>query len=1363
MIFNKRVRYWPFVTLLFAIVYLLPAHYPLYAHPLAHPMLTEVGGDITINTTWTKANSPYIVTSNVAVATGVILTIEPGVIVKFGGSQQLTLADNAQLQAVGTQAEPIVFTSNKDDSYGGDTNGDGQATLPVAGNWYYLWGSGANSTLHLEHALVRYSVYGVYANANLTLRDSTIEESSSALVYVNPTANTTPTVVIERNTLRDARYYGLELREIAGNLTVNNNTIVDTGQIGAFVYNVSNAQIDHNTLTFTTGNPIGFHLESLGAAVAVTNNTITYSGPQSTQHGIEVITSSPQLTNNQVHGFEKAVLINGGYPQQAPTYSGNDFSGNTLDGIGIAGEILAGAWTKIGGYTHFIDNSATIANGATFTFSPGDVVKFGQYGSLQLGTGATLQAIGTANNPIVFTSMKDDTYGGDTNQDSQATLPAPGDWYYLYGAGPASTIQLQHVLVRFGGGGVIYSNSNLTLQDSTIERSSQGVYVQPANNTPSSNILIERNTFNKNIGRSIQIYEQPTSLSIRENSFTDNERGIELYKLTDAQIMSNTFTFTTIYATGIAMEDVGAGVAVAHNQLTHSGDQSTEAGFELKNSTPQLTGNRVAGFEEAVLISAGYPQQVPTYSDNIFANNQYRDIGVTGQLLGGTWSETAGYRHFIAGYTTLANGATLTIPPGAVVKFAPSAQLFIGTGATLNAVGTTAEQIVFTSISDDSYGDDANGDGQASAPDGGDWYGIHASGIASNVVMQYVLVRYAGYALEINHNLTLQDSIVEENSNAAIYILGNNDGDPTVTIERTLIRNNGSDGVYVAKMPTTLTFNDNALINNQSYAFRSTDSSATVNAIGNWWGSAAGPTANTEENLVSDNVNYSDWLTNEPTYVPLERPRPTANTPAASPDRYETDNSCVQANGLAVDEAFQEHTFHAAGDADWLKFTTASGETYRIEVQPQTDSLADVNLELYTQCDTPPADRWQATFTPGVRLDFQATQAGTIYLKLTNYDAAVYGANTGYRVSVRQRRATSEPGALIIMAGRLKGTDQLQANIHNVTTEVYQLFKANGYSDDLIQYLATDNTLPGWDANATLANLQNAITSWAVDKVGADKPLTIYMMDHGGIDTFYVDGSNNQLSPDTLDGWLSQLQAAAPQVRINVIIEACHSGSFIEGAKRISKAGRMIISSTNVQNVAYASTNGAHFSDRLITSLREGYSLYNSFWDAQKAVRSLNTVQEPWIDTNGNGIPNEEADGADVSRYNPNVDQGPADSWAPYIVTAQGPDQIVDNQGNVRAEVRDNKSVKRVWAAIYPPSYEAPTSADELVPEDVTIRDFTAQGNNLYSLDYDNFSEEGSYQVALFAEDNDGLKARLMVLTVHNGDSGAIYLPLIMR
>jgi hypothetical protein len=72
---------------------------------------TNVSGGIYTNTTWTLAGSPYIVTSNIVVFPGVILTIQPGVVVKFDNNTQIEIRE-AKLLAVGNATDSITFTSN---------------------------------------------------------------------------------------------------------------------------------------------------------------------------------------------------------------------------------------------------------------------------------------------------------------------------------------------------------------------------------------------------------------------------------------------------------------------------------------------------------------------------------------------------------------------------------------------------------------------------------------------------------------------------------------------------------------------------------------------------------------------------------------------------------------------------------------------------------------------------------------------------------------------------------------------------------------------------------------------------------------------------------------------------------------------------------------------------------------------------------------------------------------------------------------------------------------------------------------------------------------------------------------------------
>ena len=69
---------------------------------------TYVNNTINYDTTWTRTNSPYWLTANIVVASGITLTIEPGVTVNFGSFQ---LQVNGVLNAQGNATDKIVFSS----------------------------------------------------------------------------------------------------------------------------------------------------------------------------------------------------------------------------------------------------------------------------------------------------------------------------------------------------------------------------------------------------------------------------------------------------------------------------------------------------------------------------------------------------------------------------------------------------------------------------------------------------------------------------------------------------------------------------------------------------------------------------------------------------------------------------------------------------------------------------------------------------------------------------------------------------------------------------------------------------------------------------------------------------------------------------------------------------------------------------------------------------------------------------------------------------------------------------------------------------------------------------------------------------
>lgn len=479
-------------------------------------------------------------------------------------------------------------------------------------------------------------------------------------------------------------------------------------------------------------------------------------------------------------------------------------------------------------------------------------------------------------------------------------------------------------------------------------------------------------------------------------------------------------------------------------------------------------------------------------------------------------------------------------------------------------------------------------------------------------------------------------------------------------------------------------------------------------------------------------------------------------------DDYEPDDTCTQAREIPDDGTIQEHTFHVMGDEDWIWFDATAGTSYLIKAQVPPDSEADLILELYSDCSGLPEATQGHSFSAAVRLEFESPIDGPIYLRWLNEDTAVYGSDIAYQFSVQALIDQPALGALVLVAGRLKENDSLQDNIHHVTGEAYNLFVSQGYDDERILYLATDIGLPGVDALPSVAHLESALTIWAQDKVGPDQALTLYMIDHGSHDKLYLDKPRGEwVTPQEVDNWLDYLESAVPGVKINIIVEACNSGSFIDLIHTVSKPGRVVMASTGAWQLAWASNQGAVFSDHFIAALAQDTSLFGSFLEAKWATEIAHPDQTPWLDDNGDGIANSNGDG-EVASQRGFAFAGTlgADAWPPNIADGQVTN-VSDGGGTIQAEVEDDENVKRVWAVIYPPDYQPPASGEEIVQEVLPTIMLLDLGNNQFGAVYTGFDDMGTYRVVIYAEDYDGLESRPFAFEFQLG--AALYLPLLVR
>ena len=397
------------------------------------------------------------------------------------------------------------------------------------------------------------------------------------------------------------------------------------------------------------------------------------------------------------------------------------------------------------------------------------------------------------------------------------------------------------------------------------------------------------------------------------------------------------------------------------------------------------------------------------------------------------------------------------------------------------------------------------------------------------------------------------------------------------------------------------------------------------------------------------------------------------------------------------------------------------------------------------------------------RLDNLALAIGDNTIKVQVLDAA--GNMTEQTITVR--RLGNSPGAVIIIAGHNE-TFGLQTNIYYSTNRAYRIFKSGGFSADDIFYIApvaqdADNDgVADTDALASPAAFQDAIVNWAKNtaQVGPDKPLFIYMMDHGLENKFCVTGcgAGKIVTPDELDSWLRTLETDTGVDEVTVIYEACVSGSFIakEGAVgTISKVNRVIITSTGANNNAYASAQGAYFSDTFFSCVADSNNLLTCFNEAKSAVSATGVNQTPLLDDNGDGVYNN-GDGTvaqtrTVTRF--------FSSLRPVIEGTEV--EISGSNGTLSATITEGaEEVELVWAAVFPPNFTEPTDVTLNLSVPVVRLEPVPNQEGQFSVPYPNgFTEQGDYNIIFYAQDRLGINATPKTA----GEGLQLFLPLVAK
>jgi len=401
----------------------------LFFAPPTHAA-TNVSGTIFEDTEWTVADSPYVL-YNTMVASGVTLTIDPGVVVKFAGNASLTV--NGSIHADGTATDSVHFTSIKDDMAGGDTNGDGTATAPAPGDWDGIllgWNgtAGENRFLYTDINYGGGSCWGCHL----------------AGIYVIGNGNT----LISNAHIHNSGEFGVYENQGTGSVITINSEFDNT---------IIGYELNYGVAAISNSN---FH-DNAGPAVMATQSTLSLN--------------NNQFSNNSQGSVNVTADVNF-------THTGNSESGSGKRGIAIYGTMVTDqTWGN--DLACVVNGDLNIPVGITLTIDAGTVIKYANPG-VAIKVMGTLIANGTAADPVYFTSIKDDAAGGDTNGDGNNTAPAAGDGgeiMFGYGGIGGNSV-LNHAILRYGGGGLDWSggcgqcretsvfvgSSNVTINNSQI-------------------------------------------------------------------------------------------------------------------------------------------------------------------------------------------------------------------------------------------------------------------------------------------------------------------------------------------------------------------------------------------------------------------------------------------------------------------------------------------------------------------------------------------------------------------------------------------------------------------------------------------------------------------------------------------------------------------------------------------------------------------------------------------------------------------------------------------------------------------------------------------------------------------------------
>ena len=323
----------------------------------------------------------------------------------------------------------------------------------------------------------------------------------------------------------------------------------------------------------------------------------------------------------------------------------------------------------------------------------------------------------------------------------------------------------------------------------------------------------------------------------------------------------------------------------------------------------------------------------------------------------------------------------------------------------------------------------------------------------------------------------------------------------------------------------------------------------------------------------------------------------------------------------------------------------------------------------------------------------------------------------------------------IIIAGCRKENDYLWDNVKQSAVFAYSTLIHQGFKTENIKLLSGNTNINSSYINsekATLQSIGEAITKWTEN---ADS-LVLYLVDHGEEDIFHIK-ADEILKASTLNNWLNKAQEKIAG-KVIVIYDACKSGSFLDDLSEIvENRTRIVITSTNSDENSNFTYNALSFSSFFWSQISLGSDLMQVFKSTRDIIKQLyNEKQNPQFKIIFSYGDNSNYNESDLKRLEKVIIGNGIGNYRdkPYIgkISAEQSDDY-ESIEIMASNIWSINGIKEVWADITHKSL-----LDQTIKNLPSIN-LKKINDNLYSGVYNLFNHEGTYEIFVFAKDNNGV------------------------